>query len=124
MLKRLSLYGFKTFAKKRDIDFSDGITCIVGPNGSGKSNIADAIRWILGEQGMKTLRSDKLTEIIFAGSESNKPLNFAEVVILLENSSERFPLNYTEIEITRRIYRDNKSEFLINRNPCRLKDIQ
>jgi chromosome segregation protein len=124
LLKRLSLYGFKTFAKKTEIEFNNGITCIVGPNGSGKSNISDALRWILGEQGMKPLRSDKLTEVIFAGSEFRKPLNISEVVMLLENKSERFPLKYSEIEITRRIYRDNKSEFLINRNPCRLKDIQ
>ncbi len=124
MLKRLSLYGFKTFAKKTEIEFNHGITCIVGPNGSGKSNISDALRWILGEQGMKPLRSDKLTEVIFAGSEFRKPLNISEVVMLLENKSERFPLKYSEIEITRRIYRDNKSEFLINRTPCRLKDIQ
>lgn len=124
MLKRLSLYGFKTFAKKTEIEFNKGITCIVGPNGSGKSNIADALRWVLGEQGMRTLRSDKLTEVIFAGSEYSHPLNFAEVLLLLENNSEFFPLKFSEIEIVRRIYRDNKSDFLINKTPCRLKDIQ
>ena len=123
MLRRLSLYGFKTFAKKTDIDFGEGITCIVGPNGSGKSNISDALRWVLGEQGIKTLRGDKLTEVIFVGSDYSKPLNLAEVVLLLENKSEFFPLKFSEIEVARRVYRDNKSEFSINRTPCRLKDI-
>ncbi len=122
-LKRLSMQGFKSFADKIDMEFGDGITGIVGPNGSGKSNISDALRWVMGEQSAKTLRGGKMEDVIFAGSEKRKPLGFSEVTITLDNTSGVFASEYSEIEVTRRVYRSGESEYLINKSPCRLKDI-
>ncbi|ELK21695.1 chromosome segregation ATPase Smc [Anoxybacillus flavithermus TNO-09.006] len=122
-LKRLEAIGFKSFADRISIDFVSGMTAIVGPNGSGKSNITDAIRWVLGEQSAKSLRGAKMEDVIFSGSESRKPLNMAEVTLTLDNSDQFLPLEYEEVSITRRVYRSGDSEFFINNQPCRLKDI-
>lgn len=122
-LKRLEAIGFKSFADRISIDFVPGMTAIVGPNGSGKSNITDAIRWVLGEQSVKSLRGAKMEDIIFSGSESRKPLNVAEVTLTLDNSDQFLPLEYEEVSVTRRVYRSGDSEFFINKQPCRLKDI-
>jgi chromosome segregation protein len=122
-LKRLEIQGFKSFADKTLLEYKPGITLVVGPNGSGKSNIADAIRWVLGEQSVKSLRGDKMEDVIFAGSEKRRSLGLAEVSLTLDNSSGLFPLDYNEITVTRRLYRSGESEYLINRVPCRLRDI-
>lgn len=122
-LKRLEVVGFKSFAERIGIDFVPGVTAVVGPNGSGKSNVTDAIRWVLGEQSAKSLRGTKMEDVIFAGSESRKPLNFAEVTLILDNEDERIPFSYTEISVTRRVYRSGDSEYLLNNQSCRLKDI-
>ena len=123
-LKRLELCGFKTFADRTELEFMPGITAIVGPNGSGKSNISDAILWVLGEQGMKALRSAKSTDVIFNGSESRKALGMAEVHLTLDNSTGRLPTDFSEVTVTRRVFRSGESEFLINRVPVRLRDVQ
>ncbi|BAQ10486.1 chromosome partition protein smc [Bacillus sp. OxB-1] len=122
-LKRLEIIGFKSFAERIGIDFVPGVTAVVGPNGSGKSNITDAIRWVLGEQSAKSLRGSKMEDVIFAGSDSRKPLNFAEVTLVLDNSQNRFPLDYTEISVSRRVFRSGESAYLLNGQQCRLKDI-
>ena len=122
-LKRLEVIGFKSFAERIGIDFVPGVTAVVGPNGSGKSNVTDAIRWVLGEQSAKSLRGSKMEDVIFAGSESRKPLNFAEVTLILDNADERIAVPYTEISVTRRVYRSGDSEYLLNNQTCRLKDI-
>lgn len=122
-LKRLEVVGFKSFADRIGIDFVPGVTAVVGPNGSGKSNVTDAIRWVLGEQSAKSLRGAKMEDVIFAGSASRKPLNFAEVTLILNNEDEEVNLPYSEISVTRRVYRSGESEFLLNNQPCRLKDI-
>ena len=122
-LKRLEVVGFKSFAERIGIDFVPGVTAVVGPNGSGKSNVTDAIRWVLGEQSAKSLRGAKMEDVIFAGSESRKPLNFAEVTLVLDNEDERVAIPYTEISVTRRVYRSGDSEYLLNNQQCRLKDI-
>ena len=122
-LKRLEVVGFKSFAERIGIDFVPGVTAVVGPNGSGKSNVTDAIRWVLGEQSAKSLRGAKMEDVIFAGSESRKPLNFAEVTIILDNTDERVAIPYTEVSVTRRVYRSGDSEYLLNNQQCRLKDI-
>ena len=114
-LKRLDMQGFKSFAEKISLDFNSGITAVVGPNGSGKSNIADAIRWVLGEQSVKTLRGSKMEDIIFAGTEHRKPLGFAEVSITLDNSDSSLPLAFNYVTITRRVFRSGESEYLINK---------
>ena len=122
-LKKLEIQGFKSFADKTNLEFKPGIILVVGPNGSGKSNISDAIRWVLGEQSVKSLRGDKMEDIIFAGSEKRRSLGMAEVSLTIDNSSGYFPLEYNEITVTRRLYRSGESDFLINRVPCRLRDI-
>ena len=122
--KRIELNGFKSFADPTTIEFTDGITCIVGPNGSGKSNISDAIRWVLGEQSPKMLRGNKMDEVIFAGTQNRKPKGMAEVTLVIDNADHILPIDYTEVGITRRMYRSGESEYQINRTPCRLKDIR
>ncbi|MBA4538114.1 chromosome segregation protein SMC [Bacillus aquiflavi] len=122
-LKRLEIIGFKSFAKRTEIDFVPGVTAVVGPNGSGKSNITDAIRWVLGEQSVKSLRGAKMEDIIFSGSDSRKGLNFAEVTLILQNDDQFLPVDFHEVSVTRRVYRTGESEFYINKQPCRLKDI-
>lgn len=120
----MEVYGFKSFADKTELAFSPGITSIVGPNGSGKSNIADAIRWALGEQSAKTLRGSRMEDVIFSGSGQRKPLGFAEVALIFDNSDRYLPIDFLEVQVTRRVYRSGASEFLIAGVPCRLKDIQ
>lgn len=122
-LKRLDVVGFKSFAERIGVEFVPGVTAVVGPNGSGKSNITDAIRWVLGEQSAKSLRGAKMEDIIFAGSDTRKALNFAEVTLTLDNEDQSLPIDYSEVSVTRRVYRSGESEFLINKQNCRLKDI-
>lgn len=122
-LKKLEIQGFKSFPEKIRLDFKQGITGVVGPNGSGKSNISDAIRWVLGEQNARSLRGDKMEDIIFAGTKNRKPLGFAEVTMHLDNSDKKLPLDYTDIAITRKVYRSGESGYFINGTSCRLKDI-
>ncbi|MCG4578972.1 chromosome segregation protein SMC [Clostridium cochlearium] len=123
-LKSLEIRGFKSFANKTEINFQKGITAIVGPNGSGKSNISDAIRWVLGEQSIKSLRGGKMEDVIFAGTQFRKPVGLAKVSLTLDNSKSELPLDYSDIMISRIIYRSGESEYLINNTKCRLKDIQ
>ena len=120
--KRLEMHGFKSFADPVVIEFHEGVTCIVGPNGSGKSNISDAIRWVLGEQSPKMLRGGK--EVIFSGTASRKSRGMAEVTLVIDNSTGILPIDYNEVAITRRMYRSGESEYLINNNNCRLRDIR
>lgn len=122
--KRLEMHGFKSFADPVVIEFHEGMTCVVGPNGSGKSNISDAIRWVLGEQSPKTLRGGKMEEVIFAGSASRKPRGMAEVTLVIDNTNGTLDIDYSEVSITRRMYRSGESEYLINNAPCRLRDIR
>jgi len=122
-LSKLDLFGFKSFANKTGINFNRGITGIVGPNGCGKTNIVDAIRWVLGEQKTTTLRSDKMENVIFNGTRERKPMGMSEVTLTLENDLGILPTEYSEVTITRRIFRSGESEYLLNKNICRLKDI-
>lgn len=122
--KRLEMHGFKSFAEPVVIEFHEGVTCIVGPNGSGKSNISDAIRWVLGEQSPKALRGGKMEEVIFAGTANRKSRGMAEVTLVIDNSTGILDIDYNEVAITRRMYRSGESEYLINNNQCRLRDIR
>lgn len=122
-LKRLELAGFKSFADKTELEFVQGITAVVGPNGSGKSNISDSIRWVLGEQSARSLRGGKMEDIIFAGSDARKAVNYGEVSLTLDNSDESLALDFNEVTVTRRIHRSGDSEYFINRQSCRLRDI-
>ncbi len=123
-LARLEIVGFKSFAQKTVIEFNDGITAIIGPNGSGKSNIADAIRWVLGEQSAKALRGARMEDVIFNGTEQRRPLSYCEVTLVFDNADGLLNIDYTEVSVTRRVYRSNEGEYLLNGKQCRLKDIQ
>ena len=122
-LSKLEIFGFKSFAQKTEIPLEPGITSIVGPNGCGKTNIVDAIRWVLGEQRVSVLRTEKMQDVIFNGSNGRKPLGFAEVSLTLHNNKGILPTEYTDVVITRRLYRDGESDYMLNKNPVRLKDI-
>lgn len=123
-LKKLELFGFKSFADKTQITFDQGVTCVVGPNGCGKSNISDAIRWVLGERSPKMLRGSKMEDVIFNGTDFRKPIALAEVTLTIDNADRGLPIDYQEVSLTRRLYRSGESEYLINKTACRLKDIQ
>ena len=122
-IKKLEIFGFKSFAKKETVLLDSGITGIVGPNGCGKTNIVDAIRWVLGEQKTSRLRSSKMEDVIFNGASNIKPLGLCEVFLTIENTKGLLPTEFSEVEIGRRLYRSGESEYFINRNACRLKDI-
>lgn len=123
-LKKLELKGFKSFADRTVLDFNQGVACVVGPNGSGKSNITDAVRWVLGEQKVKTLRGAKMEDIIFNGTTHRSALGMAEVSLHFDNTSRYFPVDYTDVIVTRRIYKSGESEYLLNNTVCRLKDVR
>ena len=122
-LKKLEIYGFKSFADRVEMTFDQGITGVVGPNGSGKSNISDAVRWVLGEQSAKTLRGGRMEDVIFGGTEKRKKLPWCEVVLTFDNEDRSLPIDFAEVAVMRRVYRNGDSEYMINRNACRLRDI-
>ena len=119
-LSKLEIFGFKSFADKTSLIFTDGICCVVGPNGSGKSNIVDSIRWVLGEQKSTNLRTDKMESLIFNGTNTRKPLGMAEVSLTVHNTKKLIRSEYTDVVISRRLYRSGESHYLINKSPCRL----
>ena len=121
--EKVELFGFKSFADKAEIKFGDGVTCIVGPNGCGKSNVADAIRWVLGEQSAKSLRGSHMQDFIFSGTQTRKPLSYCEASLFFDNSNKMFSVDYEEVIITRKLYRSGESEYYINKQPARLRDI-
>lgn len=123
-IKRLELRGFKSFADKTELHLADGITAVVGPNGSGKSNLADAIKWVLGEQSVKALRGSRMDELIFSGTKSRRGLSLAEVSLVFDNESGHFPLAFNEVAVTRRVFKSGESEYYLNQSKCRLRDIQ
>jgi chromosome segregation protein len=122
-LKTLEIQGFKSFPERTVIDFHPGVTAIIGPNGSGKSNVTDAIRWVLGEQSVKTLRGARMEDVIFTGTQSRRAMSYAEVTITFDNSDRGLPVEYTELQVTRRLYRSGDSEYFLNKTNCRLRDI-
>ena len=123
-LKEVKAHGFKSFADRISIEFNSGITGIVGPNGSGKSNVVDAVRWVLGEQSVKSLRGDgNMTDVIFSGSKSRNSLNVASVTLIFDNSDHYLPIDFNEVSIKRRVYKDGTNEYFLNDEKCRLKDI-
>ena len=122
-LKKLDIYGFKSFPDRIEMDFESGITGVVGPNGSGKSNISDAVRWVLGEQSPKTLRGGKMEDVIFNGTEKRRKLPWCEVTLTFDNGDRSLPLEFNEVAVTRRMYRNGEAEYMLNHNACRLRDI-
>ena len=123
-LKALELFGFKSFADRTRFEFPEGITVVVGPNGSGKSNVVDAIKWVLGEQSVRSLRGHDMTDVIFAGSATRKPLNAAETTLIFDNSTRQLPVESDDVHITRRVYRSGENEYLVNGEVSRLRDIR
>src|SRR5580765_8064649 len=123
-IKRLEVIGFKSFCDRSVVTFNEPITAIVGPNGCGKSNIIDAIRWCLGEMSVKSLRSSLMMDVVFNGSGSRPPQNMAEVTLTFDNSDKRLPIDFTNVSVSRRLFRSGESEYFINKSNCRLKDIR
>src|ERR1043166_9724741 len=123
-LQSLELFGFKSFADKTLFNFHEGVTAIVGPNGCGKSNLLDAIKWVLGEQSAKSLRGGEMADVIFNGTDNRKPLSFAEVSLTFTDCASELNVDWHDVRVTRRVYRDGNSEYLLNKTACRLKDIQ
>ncbi|HEO70227.1 MAG TPA: DUF2813 domain-containing protein, partial [Candidatus Hydrogenedentes bacterium] len=122
--KQIDMTGFKSFADRTQVRLEPGITAVVGPNGCGKSNILDAMRWALGEQSAKALRGTHMQDVVFNGSENRQPTGMAEVTLTFDNADSMLPLDFAEVEVTRRVYRSGESEYLINKSPCRLRDVQ